>query len=69
MLTQGRGSEVVADKVRLEKRTHLRVTRARMVQDEEMDLERCHIDEDRQDDETPYACAPMSALIALRISG
>jgi len=65
MLTEGIPGEVVSDKIRLEEGTHLRVSRPGMIQDEEVDLERYHVNDDRGDDETSDTGTPVPKLVPL----
>jgi len=57
--------EVVALKIGLKQRTHLRITGTRMVKDHEMNFETGHVDKDWKYDETGYTCTPMPGLITL----
>jgi hypothetical protein len=63
--TKWSSGEIVADQIGLEERAHLCVARARVIEDEEMDLEGRHVNQDGQYNETGDACTPVSCLIAL----
>ena len=57
--------ERVPNQVRLEQRAHLGIARTRVVEDQEMDLERCHVDQERKDDQTRNTGSPMPDLVTL----
>jgi len=59
--------EVVANEVSLEQRWHLRVSRSRVVEDEEVCLEGRHEDGEGDDDEANHTRCPMIELLPLRI--
>jgi hypothetical protein len=57
--------EVIADKIGLEQGTHLGITGTGMIQHHEVNFEGRHEDEDWNDYEANYSCAPMFDLISL----
>ncbi len=65
---QGIAFEVIANQIRLEQGAHLSVAGPRMVQDHEVNFERCHENEDREDDKTRYTSTPVFQLISLKTS-
>ena len=64
-LTKRRRGKVVANQVGLEQGAHLRISGTGVVQDQEVYLERAHVNQDWQDDETCYTGTPVPALIPL----
>jgi hypothetical protein len=61
--------EIVPDEVGLEERAHLRVTGSGVVEDQEVNLERGHEDQNRDDDEADDAGRPVVYLLAHCESG
>ncbi len=57
--TQWTLCEVVPSKMRLEQRAHLRISRARTIEDHEVNFERSDVDADGNEDETYAACQPV----------
>ena len=57
--------ERVPYQVRLEQRAHLGIARTRVVEDQEVDLERCHVNQERKDDQTCNPGSPMPDLVTL----
>lgn len=57
--TEGILGKVIALKVCLEQRTHLRVAGPRLVQDQEMELEAGKIDQEGEQDEASSSSEPM----------
>lgn len=68
-LTQRVLGEIVSNKICLEQRAHLRIARARMVQDEEVNLESYHVYDNRGYNETSNTGTPMPELVPLRTRG
>jgi hypothetical protein len=58
--------KIVSDQIGLEKGTHLSISRSRMVEDQEMNLERSHEDQNRDNDEAKYTSTPVFRLLSLR---
>jgi hypothetical protein len=65
-LTKRVPAKVISNKIRLEERTHLRVSRSRMIKNQEMNLETRHINTDRQHDQACYPSSPMPRLVTLQ---
>ena len=52
--------KVVPNEMCLKERTHLCISRTRVVQDEKVDFEASHVDEDGKDDQTENPCCPVA---------
>ena len=52
--------KVVPNEMCLEERTHLCISRTRVVQDEKVNFEASHVDENGKDDQTEDPCCPVA---------